>query len=194
VSTILEALRERDQGELSVAHVPRHGWQRWHWSMAAALGLVAVAAGLGLVRKQRPAPEPQPAAHAARRSDPAVPVRQSAGIESPVRTNDVDAPPRARVGRWKPMERPAPAVAAEPRDTVPAPPPAQTPGTSTVRVRSIGYSAAEGKRTVTLAVDGGSAVTLHQGESAGGVEVQLILPEAVYVRRGADVFALGVVR
>jgi hypothetical protein len=194
VSTILEALRERDQGELSVAHVPRHGWPRWHWSVAAALGLVLAAAGLGLVRTHRPTPEPQPAAHAARQSAPAVPLRQSAAIESPVRTKDMDAPPRARVGRWKPMEPPAPTVAGEPRDAVPAPAPAATPGTSTVRVQSIGYSPAEGKRTVTLAVDGGSAVTLHQGESAGGVDVQLILPEAVYVRRGADVFALGVVR
>jgi len=193
VSTILEALRERDQGELSVAHVPRHGWQRWHWSMTAALCLVAVAAGLGLLRTRPRAPEPRSVTPATRQAAPAVPARQTASTELRAQM-DTDAPPRARVGRWKPMEQPAPAVAAEPRDTVPAPPPAATPGTSTVRVQSIGYSQAEGKRTVTLAVDGGSAVTLHQGESAGGVEVQLILPEAVYVRRGADVFALGVVR
>jgi hypothetical protein len=192
VSTILEALRERDQGELSVARVPRYGWQRWHWSMAA-LGLVAGAAGLGLLRMQRPAPEPRAAAHAARQSAPAGPVGQTARTES-LAQMDTDAPPRARVGRWKPMEQLAPTGASEPRDAVPAAPPAATPGTSTVRVQSIGYSPAEGKRTVTLAVDGASAVTLHQGESAGGVEVQLIMPEAVYVRRGADVFALGVVR
>ena len=35
---------------------------------------------------------------------------------------------------------------------------------------------------------------LRQGESASGIEVQLILPEAVYVRHGPDVFAVGVER
>jgi hypothetical protein len=189
VSTILEALRERDQGAMPLARVPRHGWWRWQWYVAAALALAFVA-GLALVHTQLRAREPRSAARTARPPAPTVLARQSAGTESRAPTKDVGAPPRARVGRWKPLEQPMPAVAGEPRDATPAPPPMS--GTSTVRVRSIGYSPAEGKRTVTLAVDGGNAVTLHQGESAGGVEVQLILPEAVYVRRGADVFALGV--
>jgi hypothetical protein len=63
-----------------------------------------------------------------------------------------------------------------------------------VRLRSIGYVTAPEKRTATLTVDGAPAVTLRQGESAGGIEVQLILRESVYVRHGPDVFAVGVER
>jgi hypothetical protein len=69
-----------------------------------------------------------------------------------------------------------------------------TPAESTLRVESIRYVEAPGERTVALAIDGAPSVSLRQGESAGGVEVQLILPGAVYVRRGPDVFALGTVR
>ena len=45
-----------------------------------------------------------------------------------------------------------------------------------------------------LAIDGAAPVRLRQGEAVGGIEVQLILPGAVYVRRGGDVFAVGDVR
>ena len=63
-----------------------------------------------------------------------------------------------------------------------------------VRLSSIGYVTAPEKRTATLTIDGAPAVTLRQGESAGGIEVQLILHESVYVRHGPDVFAVGVER
>jgi len=63
-----------------------------------------------------------------------------------------------------------------------------------VHLESIRYGAGPGERTATLAIDGAPPVTLRQGESAGDVEVQLVMPQAVYVRRGADVFALGTVR
>ena len=62
-----------------------------------------------------------------------------------------------------------------------------------MRLRSIGYVTAPEKRTATLTIDG-APVTLRQGESASGIEVQLILREAVYVRHGPDVFAVGVER
>jgi hypothetical protein len=44
---------------------------------------------------------------------------------------------------------------------------------------------------VTLTIGGTRTVTLREGESAGDIEVQLILPELVYVHVVADVFALG---
>ena len=37
---------------------------------------------------------------------------------------------------------------------------------------------------------GGTLVTLREGQSAHGVEVQLILPGSVYVRRGAEITVL----
>jgi hypothetical protein len=63
-----------------------------------------------------------------------------------------------------------------------------------VRLRSIGYVDATDRRTATLAIDGAQPVTLRQGESASGIEVQLILRDSVYVRHGPDVFAVGVER
>ncbi len=64
-------------------------------------------------------------------------------------------------------------------------------GGARVQLRSIDYSQDIARRSVTLRIDGGSAVKLHEGESATGIEVQLILPRMVYLRQGASVFALG---
>jgi hypothetical protein len=66
--------------------------------------------------------------------------------------------------------------------------PAKTQGPR-VRVQSIAFARSAAERTVTLAVDG-HPVSMRQGESAHGIEVQLILPDSVYVREGASVFAL----
>ena len=52
------------------------------------------------------------------------------------------------------------------------------------------FSSHVGQRTVTLLVNGTRA-TLHQGESLGGVEVQLIMADGAYLQRGADVFFIG---
>jgi hypothetical protein len=124
----------------------------------------------------------------------------------------MDEPPRARVERWKPAAPlPAPALApsfsgeaAQPGTAVyPAPtqvsPQATTTqaaqrGESSLSLESIRYTEEPGQRTATLTIDGAPPVTLHQGGTAGGVEVQLILPAAVYIRRGGDVVALGDVR
>jgi hypothetical protein len=72
----------------------------------------------------------------------------------------------------------------------PAPPAA----TRAVHLESIRYGTGPAERAATLVIDGATPVTLRQGESAGDVEVQLVLPQAVYVRRGGEVFALGELR
>ena len=56
---------------------------------------------------------------------------------------------------------------------------------------SIQYSDDSSRRRVVLRLDGGGAVTLRERESVRGVEVQLIQPDSVYVRRGTDVFVLA---
>jgi hypothetical protein len=60
-----------------------------------------------------------------------------------------------------------------------------------VGLASIDYSPMVEARRATLILEGGRTVTLRQGEAAAGVEVQLILPDMVYVHVGADVFALS---
>lgn len=60
-----------------------------------------------------------------------------------------------------------------------------------VDVRAIAYSQQPGARSVTLRIGGGAPVTLHEGESLRGVDVQLIMPNSVYLRHGGSIFALG---
>jgi hypothetical protein len=159
VSTILEALRERDgQGRLDggepIAWGDDPARMRWRWPAAAIVGLVAIGTVLHPLRWKPPPPPPSSAA-------PSIVVQQPVRPAPPL-PRDMEEAPRARVERWKPTAAPPPpsGVAAD----------------------------------VALAIDGAPSVILRQGESAGGVEVQLILPGAVYVRRGPDVFALGTVR
>src|SRR5262249_846086 len=132
------------------------------------------------------------------------------------RTPSAGEPPRARVERWRPSSSPSvaaasPEVAAAPTAAPPpavagpapegAPPPATqgaSAGSSQTEpgggLRAIGHATAPEKRAATLTIDGAPPMTLRQGESAGGIEVQLILRESVYVRHGPDVYAVGVDR
>jgi len=199
VSTILAALRERDGRGTPGAGEPIEwrddaAWMRWRWPVAAIVCLVAIGAILHPLRRKPPPPPPSS-------------VATSIVVQQPVRPappppRNVEEPPRARVERWKPTAAAPPPpsrVAADAASTAApitstfagAP---DTPAESTLRVEAIRYTEAPGERTVALAIDGAPSVSLRQGESMGGVEVQLILPGAVYLRRGPDVFALGTVR
>lgn len=112
-------------------------------------------------------------------------------------------PPRARVnpGTAPAPERPA---VAPSRPTTPAPSveaaagdghdaPRATSGGGQVAVESIAYSANAAERVATLRIHG-RRVSLRQRESADGIEVQLILPNGVYVQRGGEVYLLPVSR
>ena len=206
MSTILEAVREREQrlgpaGESSIAWTASRRWSPLLWVLVA--GLIAAAAVMLVTYRESSAPRPQQPEIATdlRRPIPA-PEREARSVPVP------SEPPRARVERRRPGTPPPPTppavVSAAPTDPAPAVVPetgAPAPLAATesqhepsVRLRSIGYVAAAERRSATLTIDGGPAVTLRQGESASGVEVQLILRDAVYVRHGADVFAVGVER
>jgi hypothetical protein len=65
-------------------------------------------------------------------------------------------------------------------------------GAPVIRVQSISYSADPAERVVTLRVGNGAPLTLHEGESAKGIEVQLVLRDTVYVRHRGNVMALEV--
>lgn len=69
---------------------------------------------------------------------------------------------------------------------------ARPAGEPLVQIAAIGYSPVAEQRVVTLRVNGGPATTLHEGESADGVDVQLIMPGSVYVRHAGQIFAVDV--
>ena len=99
-------------------------------------------------------------------------------------------PPRARVAPGaSPSER-MPSMSRAAQEPAPSPgaaSPAQDD--SIVAVSSISYSPDSRRRSVTMRV-GGTLATLREGQSMHGVEVQLILRDAVYVRRGGEVVVL----
>ena len=99
-------------------------------------------------------------------------------------------PPRARVAPGaSPSER-MPSMSRAAQEPAPSPG-AASPASddSIVVVSSISYSPDSRRRSVTLRV-GGTLATLREGQSMHGVEVQLILRDAVYVRRGGEVVVL----
>jgi hypothetical protein len=78
----------------------------------------------------------------------------------------------------------------------PAPPeddgvlPRPPPGAPRVQVNFLVYSRTPDRRTVALTVNGGSMVTLHEGESESGVEVARIMPDRIHVRHDGRMFSV----
>jgi hypothetical protein len=58
-----------------------------------------------------------------------------------------------------------------------------------VQVSAIAYARNAADRAATLHV-GGQVATVHQGEIVNGLQVQLSLPDSVYLRSGGDIFAV----
>jgi hypothetical protein len=94
-------------------------------------------------------------------------------------------------------EAPGPHVAAQPLDppraALPAPAVPALPAAAPVphvRVSFLLYSRVTERRTVSLSVDDGSLVTLHEGQQASGVEVTRIFPDRVELRRDGQDFTV----
>jgi len=113
----------------------------------------------------------------------------------------VDAPAVAPTVATQATSRPAWLEGADPpraRLAQAAAPAAEHPrtrevrtGGSAVEVTSLSYSPDPGRRSVALRLDNGDVVSLHERDSARGIEVQLIDKDGVYVRRGGDVTRLS---
>ncbi len=211
MSTVLEAVRVRDGLVPPVSlddavDGPRRPWTRPAVVLACALvAAIPAAVLLPMPRGRWHAGHASPASPVAS-VEPVAPLREAVAAPpvpaAPGRERPVPAmgePPRARVGRWDPILQPA-AVSVPGAVAVSAAPPAgpaaaaASSASRAVRLESVHYGESLGARTVTLAVDGAAPVSLRQGESVGDVEVQLVLPGGAYVRRGADIFAVGDVR
>jgi hypothetical protein len=59
-----------------------------------------------------------------------------------------------------------------------------------VRVSLLAYSRAPERRSVSLTIDGGALVMMHEGEQSDGIEVVRILPDRVDLRRGGIMFTV----
>jgi hypothetical protein len=146
------------------------------------------------------APPTPPANHVATPAPPrvVVPAPPPAPLAPPVAA--APAPPAPITEAPKNPPNPPPRVASQP--TAPAPPgavhasPGETvlsrppAGAPRVQLSFLVYSQTPERRSVVLAIDGGSLVTLHEGETAVGLEVARILPDRVHLRMGGQVFAV----
>jgi hypothetical protein len=165
----------------------------------------------------RVATPPTAVAPAAVAPAPATPAAEAQPAERPNWLDTADAP-RAKVGRTAtaaPTPAPERAVAADrpaaappakpasdavaaaaPRDEAPAERADSGSGASSggqVAVEKIAYSENAAERVVTMRFKG-RRVTLRQRESIDGIEVQLIMPNGVYVQRGTETYLLPLSR
>ena len=186
MSSILEALRELEsrrppttQSVAAPAEQPTTANRAVETLGIATIGLVLGALGfvvfIGISSVLR--------ATGARESHPAVPIADEPAPARPAWLDTAD-PPRAQLGgragaRPDELVRPG----AESR--------AETSRPGRIEVAAIDYSPQAGRRAVTLRLDGSTEVTLGERQSARGIEVQLIQPDAVYLRSGAEVFMVS---
>jgi hypothetical protein len=163
-----------------------------------------------------PAATPTPAPPAPARVASATALPPAAPATVPPAVLDA-APPRAQVATGtapaaptaaeqdadttaRPLRRPHPTrvVMVPPAPPLPTARPARQPGPPRpageprVDVRTIDYVTGTGHRTATLSINGDSPVIVHEGETIGGLDVQLILPDRVYLRHSGQIFAVDV--
>lgn len=216
MSSILEALRELESDATPVRHrsIPITEAQTRRSPIVAGIVLLALVGGGALYfLKFRPAGEPPSAAPPTAAVQPPPREATTANALPPAAPATVppailDAePPRAQVAAAgsapiaqekvtpRPVRRPPPArVALAPTDPMPRvtrrPGPPRPAGEPRVDVQGIDYVAGTGHRTATISINGDSPVILHEGETIGELDVQLILPDRVYLRHAGQIFAV----
>ena len=131
-----------------------------------------------------PAAQPAPPASRAIAEPPAAPLRERSSSRKEASRQERPSRRAEALDREEPLRREA---AVQPPPAAPAD---QKPSSGAeVEVTSIAYSENVSARSAAVRI-GGQAMTLHQGDTVRGIEVQLILPHSVYLRRGRDIFAV----
>lgn len=168
-----------------------------------------------------PAAEPVAPLPAVAAAPVAAVVRSELAMRSPTEAVVPDVAPRSRpeaAAPWGRVELPPaepsvnvearprprrrlPAEPSEMRSAAVAPPPAaieplehEAPtglGLPRVQVRAIVSGSDASGRRVVLSVGGRPSVTLHEGESSDGVDVQFITANTVYLRHRGNIFTAG---
>lgn len=116
-------------------------------------------------------------------------------VESPPAEPSVSVEARTHPRRRPPAERddvrsaavsPPPAVREAPLRDAPT-----GLGLPRVQVRAIVSGSDTTGRRAVLSIGGGPSVTLHEGESSDGVDVQFITERTVYLRHRGNIFTVG---
>jgi hypothetical protein len=84
---------------------------------------------------------------------------------------------------------PAPQPPAPPIDVLPGPP----AGAPQIHVSFLIYSAVPERRVVSLTIDNGPLLNLHEGQKAGGIVLVRILRDRIHVEHGGRTFSVRAV-
>ena len=148
------------------------------------------------IAAQPPAPPPVAAAPAA----PA-PVAQAPSAAEPVDEDEADSDVPDPITILRPAPQPEPQaeveVAALPTPTPPAPAidvlPGPPAGAPEIHVSFLIYSSVPERRQVSLTIDNGPLVTLHEGQKTGSVSLVRILRDRIHVEQGGRTFSVRAV-
>ena len=132
-----------------------------------------------------PSPVPTPNLLAAVAPRPTLPPPAASRARTPVPESGGRPPRAAAPALEAPVAQP-PSPATDDDGVLPRLP----AGGPHIQVSFLVFSPSPQRRTVALAIDGGSMVTLHEGESEGSLEVVRILPDRVHVRHAGQLFAV----
>jgi hypothetical protein len=84
---------------------------------------------------------------------------------------------------------PVPAPPEAPIDVLPGPP----VGAPDIHVNFLIYSAVPERRQVSMTIDNGPLVTLHEGQKAGGIALVRILRDRIHVEHNGRTFSVRAV-
>ena len=152
-----------------------------------------------------PSPPPTIAAQAAAPPSPgpaaSAPAAQAPSADEPIDEDDADpdvpdpitilrpAPQPGEQAEVQVEALPTPAPPPPPIDVLPGPP----AGAPEIRVSFLIYSSVPKRRQVSLTIDNGPLVTLHEGQKAGSVSLVRILRDRIHVEHGGRTFSVRAV-
>lgn len=145
-----------------------------------------------------PVPTPVAPAAAAPPAAPPAPVVQAPSDEG-MDAADSDVPDPITILRPAPQPGPPPEVRVEALPTPAAPDPAidvlpgPPAGAPDIHVSFLIYSSVPERRQVSLTIDNGPLVTLHEGQTAGSISLVRILRDRIHVEHGGRTFSVRAV-
>ena len=192
-------------------------------AFVAGAGVVALVVGLRpgapLVETAAPTPPaPAPAAPPAAAPTPAAPPTAAplvpptaeapapteapaANVEEPTGEEDIESDVPDQITILRPSHEPAPQAEVQ-VEALPMPAPAEPAvdvlpgppvGAPEIRVSFLIYSAVPERRQVSLTIDNGPLVTLHEGQNAGSISLVRILRDRIHVEHGGRTFSVRAV-
>jgi hypothetical protein len=142
-------------------------------------------------------------------TDAAPPAAPAPVVEEPIAEAESDVPEQITILRPAPAPTAAPAPAPDAGaqaevqvEALPTPAPAEPPidvlpgppaGAPEIHVSFLIYSAVPARRQVSLTIDNGPLITLHEGQKSGSISLVRILRDRIHVEHGGRTYSVRAV-